>query len=143
MTMNILHKLGSAGIITVGTYKTDVDPVYDNYYADPNIDVGIATAQSLVISGIATIANLKVSNIDIGVSGISTLGIVSASSLTVSGIATIQSLVVSGISTVGLGTTSVPRQNSQMSFELTSNTNLRIKVRGTDGVLRSANLTLS
>ena len=30
-----------------------------------------------------------------------------------------------------------------MSFELTSNTNLRIKVKGTDGTLRSGNITLS
>lgn len=48
-----------------------------------------------------------------------------------------------GIATVGLGTTSTPQSNSQMSFELTSNTNLRIKVRGSDGVLRSANITLA
>lgn len=52
-------------------------------------------------------------------------------------------LNVTGIATVGLGTTSSPPENSQLSFELTSNTNLRIKVRGTDGVLRSANITLS
>jgi hypothetical protein len=51
--------------------------------------------------------------------------------------------IITGISTVGLGTTSTPPSNSQFSFELTSNTNLRIKVRGTDGVLRSANITLS
>ena len=49
----------------------------------------------------------------------------------------------SGITTVGLGTTSNPPYNAQMSFELTSNTNLRIRVRGTDGVLRMANITLS
>ena len=48
-----------------------------------------------------------------------------------------------GIATVGLGTTSTPPSNSQMSFELTSNTNLRVKVRGTDGVLRSGNITLT
>jgi hypothetical protein len=42
-----------------------------------------------------------------------------------------------------LGATSTPPSNSQMSFELTSNTNLRIKVRGTDGVLRSGNITLA
>jgi|694.fasta_scaffold38853_3 hypothetical protein len=53
------------------------------------------------------------------------------------------STLITGISTVGLGTTSTPPSNSQFSFELTSNTNLRIKVRGTDGVLRSANITLS
>jgi hypothetical protein len=50
--------------------------------------------------------------------------------------------LVTGISTIGLGNTSSP-SNSQLSFELTSNTNLRIKVRGTDGVLRSANITLA
>lgn len=52
-------------------------------------------------------------------------------------------LTVTGISTIGIGTTTTPSQNSQMSFELTSNTNLRIKVKGTDGVLRLTNLTLS
>jgi len=52
-------------------------------------------------------------------------------------------VLISGITTVGLGTTSTPPSNSQLSFELTSNTNLTIKVRGTDGVLRSANITLS
>jgi hypothetical protein len=51
--------------------------------------------------------------------------------------------LITGITTVGLGTTSTPPSNSQMSFELTSNTNLRIKVRGTDGVLRSSNITLT
>lgn len=33
--------------------------------------------------------------------------------------------------------------NSQMVFSLTSNTNLRISVRGTDGVTRSINLTIA
>jgi hypothetical protein len=50
---------------------------------------------------------------------------------------------ITGVTTVGLGTTSTPPSNSQMSFELTSDTNLRFKVRGTDGVLRSGNITLS
>lgn len=52
-------------------------------------------------------------------------------------------LNVSGVSTIGLANTSLPLNNSQMSFELTSDTNLRIKVRGFDGVLRSADITLS
>jgi hypothetical protein len=51
--------------------------------------------------------------------------------------------IITGITTIGLGATSLPPSNSQLSFELTSNTNLRIKVRGTDGVLRSANITLA
>lgn len=50
--------------------------------------------------------------------------------------------LITGITTVGLGTTSAP-SNSQLSFELISNTQLRIKVRGTDGVLRSADITLA
>jgi len=55
----------------------------------------------------------------------------------------IGNMLVTGITTVGLGSTSTPPSNSQLSFELTSDTNLRIKVRGTDGVLRSANITLA
>jgi len=51
--------------------------------------------------------------------------------------------LITGITTVGLANTSLPPSNSQMSFELTSDTNLRIKVRGSDGVLRSADITLS
>ena len=50
---------------------------------------------------------------------------------------------ITGVATVGLGTTSTPPRNSQMSFELTTDTNLVIKVRGTDGLLRSANITLT
>jgi len=51
--------------------------------------------------------------------------------------------LITGIATVGLAATSTPPSNSQLSFELTSDTNLRIKVRGNDGVLRSANITLA
>lgn len=51
--------------------------------------------------------------------------------------------LITGITTIGLGNTSTPVNNSQMSFELTSDTNLRIKVRGSDGVLRSADITLA
>lgn len=51
--------------------------------------------------------------------------------------------LITGITTVGLANTSTPASNSQMSFELTSDTNLRIKVRGADGVLRSVDLTLA
>jgi len=51
--------------------------------------------------------------------------------------------LITGIATVGLGTTSTPPSNSQMSFELITDTNLIIKVRGTDGVLRSGNITLA
>lgn len=59
------------------------------------------------------------------------------------GIASLSQLSVAGITTVGLGTTSTPSSNYQLSFELTSTTNLRLKVRSSDGVLRSANITLA
>lgn len=51
--------------------------------------------------------------------------------------------IISGITTMGLSSSSTPPTNSQMSFALTSNTNLRISVRGTDGVVRTANITLA
>jgi hypothetical protein len=89
---------------------------------DNSIDgVGIITANVGVItaiSGITTITPVTELNVNGG-------------------------LVVSGVSTVGLGSTSSLTENSTLTFELTSNTNLRIQVRGTDGVIRSANLTLS
>jgi len=44
---------------------------------------------------------------------------------------------------VTLDGTFVPTANSQLAFKLTSNTNLELNVRGSDGVVRSANITLS
>lgn len=86
------------------------------------------------ITGVSTItANVGVIT---SISGITTITPVTR--LNVNG-----SLVVSGVSTVGIASTSSLTVNSTLSFELTSNTNLRVRVRGTDGVIRSANLTLS
>lgn len=95
---------------------------------------------------------IEISETDNSVTGIGTVtanvGIITA----ISGITTITpatqlningSLVVSGVSTVGLGSTSNLTENSTLTFELTSNTNLRIQVRGTDGVIRSANIPLA
>jgi hypothetical protein len=95
--------------------------------------VGISTdivCQNLNSTGITTASNLKTQTLN--VSGVSTLGIVTA-----------QQLIVSGISTIGLGTTAVPPSNSQLSFFLLNNTTLRIAARGTDGILRFANITLA
>ena len=50
---------------------------------------------------------------------------------------------ISGIATVGLGSTSSPSINSTMSFELTDNTTLTVRVKGTDGVVRTGIITLS
>jgi hypothetical protein len=90
-------------------------------------NVGVITA----ISGISAIVGDNVA-----ISGITT--ITPVTELNVNG-----GLVVSGVSTVGIASTSSLTVNSTLSFELTSNTNLRVRVRGTDGVIRSANLTLS
>lgn len=42
-----------------------------------------------------------------------------------------------------LATSVTPSTNSTMEFQLTSNTQLTIKVKGSDGVVRSANITLA
>jgi hypothetical protein len=42
-----------------------------------------------------------------------------------------------------LKTSATPASNSQMTFQLTSNTQLTIKVKGSDGTVRSANITLA
>lgn len=52
-------------------------------------------------------------------------------------------VILTGVTTISLGSTSTPPSNSQMSFELTSNTNLRIKVKDSTGVIRTANITLT
>jgi hypothetical protein len=95
---------------------------------------------------------IEIDEDDNSVTGIGTLtanvGVITA----ISGITTITpvtelnvngGLIVSGVSTVGIASTSNLTEDSTFTFELTSNTNLRISVRGTDGVIRSANLTLS
>lgn len=46
-------------------------------------------------------------------------------------------------SEVGLSTSLTPANNSGMTIQLTSNTQLTFKVKGSDGVVRSANLTLA
>jgi hypothetical protein len=108
----------STGVITATTFSGNAT---SSTYAT---NAGISTYAST--AGIATISQ--------GLTGTPNINV---------GVVTVQQLIVSGISTVGLGTTSTPPSNSQMSFELTSNTNLRIKVRGTDGILRFANITLA
>ena len=51
--------------------------------------------------------------------------------------------LITGITTIGLTNTSTPPNSSQMSFELTSDTNLRIKVRDSQGNLKTADITLA
>lgn len=54
------------------------------------------------------------------------------------------SALITGITTVGIGTTTTtPPSNYQMSFELANDTTLKIKVKGSDGVVRTGIVTLS
>ena len=53
------------------------------------------------------------------------------------------SAIMGGGLTIKPDATAVPASNGQMVFELTSNTQLKIKVKGSDGVVRSASLTLA
>lgn len=89
------------------------------------------SGNQLSISGINSItgSNLSISGID---------KITPTSNLTIGG-----SLNITGVSTVGVASTSSLSVNSTLTFELISNTSLRVRVRGTDGIIRSANLTLS
>ena len=48
-----------------------------------------------------------------------------------------------GKTTQRIPTTTTPTNNQEMEFQLTSNTQLTIKVKGTDGVVRSADITLT
>jgi hypothetical protein len=104
-------------------------------------NVGIATTnttRALTVNGNTSLETLSVSGVSTfsGNIGIGTTNATSA-------LYVVGNALITGISTIGLGSTSSPPQNSQLTFELTSNTNLRIKVRGTDGVIRMSNITLA
>ena len=129
----------ATGIITANSFSGEVSYANVSGIATYATTAGISTYAN--VSGIATYATTA---------GISTYATTAgiATYTTTAGISTVsQGLtgspnIITGITTVGLGTTSAP-SNSQLTFELISNTNLRIKVRGTDGMLRSANITLA
>lgn len=129
------------------------------YYIDGNVSAGQSTLLAIenesTSFGIGATTDLEtetltVTTLKVGTAVTINSGIVTANSINSDSVSTdlisisgLTTTFISGITTVGLGTTSNPPYNAQMSFELTSNTNLRIKVRGSDGVLRSANITLS
>jgi len=51
--------------------------------------------------------------------------------------------IITGIATVGLIATTNPTSNSSFSFELTNNTTLTVRVKGSDGVVRTGTIALS
>lgn len=128
------------GILTVGTASVTIDG--DN--SSVQVGSSMTISQSGILMGETDLHSNGLDVLNLNVSGISTfsgnLGI--GTTNPTSKLQVIGNALITGITTVGLGSTSTP-SNSQLSFELTSDTNLRIKVRGSDGVLRSANITLS
>lgn len=128
------------GILTVGTASVTIDG--DN--SSVQVGSSMTISQSGILMGETDLHSSGLDVLNLNVSGISTfsgnLGI--GTTNPTSKLQVIGNALITGITTVGLGSTSTP-SNSQLSFELTSDTNLRIKVRGSDGVLRSANITLS
>lgn len=52
-------------------------------------------------------------------------------------------LTVDGVSRLNVESPSNPTKNSQLTFELVDDENLVIKVRGSDGIIRTANVTLT
>jgi len=131
--------------------------IYANQWNFTNVDtitanVGIITT----ISGVDTItAN---DGIITTISGVDTITANVGIITTISGITSItpvtklnvngsldisENLNVSGISTFKVASSPNLTVDSSLSFQLTSNTNLRVYARGTDGITRTVNLTLS
>ena len=165
----IYSTIGDGSNLNVGYGKTVISTNISNYVGIGTTNAsqlltvnGGIGATTLVVSGISTFSGVTTSTQSLfanrlSVSGVSTFSGVTTSTstifsnqLSVSGVSTFYSSVgfntnvsISGIATIGLGVTSSPPNNSQMSFELLSNTRLRIKVKGTDGQFRMVDLTLS
>lgn len=101
------------------------------FFGDVTILGNINLSSISIDSGIFNSISVRNSTTLNQISGVSTALVVNGATL------------LSGITTVSLGATSTPQYNSSMSFELTTDTNLRVKVRGSDGVLRSGNIILA
>lgn len=138
-----LQNIASLDATTTATIETAIANA-PNTFTDINVS-GLST-----FAGITTVTGVTLFAKQLDVAGVSTFaGITTVTGvslfsrqLSVSGVSTLGALIT-GIATVGLANTSTPPNNSQLSFELISDTQLRIKVRGSDGVLRSADITLA
>jgi hypothetical protein len=121
------YKATNAGISSIG--------ITGNLYVNGFISGGF---QNIRLFGITKFGSntIEIDGDDNIISGITT--ITPVTELNVDG-----GLVVSGVSTVGIASTSNLTEDSTLTFELVDDTTLAVRVRGTDGVIRSANLTLS
>lgn len=96
------------------------------------INVSFASTTNLTTATIAPIFEVN-SNNNVGI----------ATTLPTAKFHVVGNALITGITTVGLGSTSLPTINSTMSFELTNNTTLTIRVKGTDGLVRTGIITLA
>ena len=89
------------------------------------INLGDATSSNPAIKRNGTAINFRLAD-DSADCAITSGAITSSSSLTISPAASV-----------------TPANNGQLTFEATSNTTITVKYKGSDGVVRSATLTLS
>jgi hypothetical protein len=130
----------SSGFIPVDPPELPPDPNEGNFSIGGDASFG----SNLDVSGDASFgSNLVVSgNVGIGTTipqhNLDVNGSINCQNLTIT-----QGLNITGVSTFALTPTSNLIEDSTLTFELVDDTTLAIKVRGTDGVIRSANILLS
>lgn len=122
-TVNTAIRITQFGLIEV---NRDINQTSGNSIIGSSVATG-TTSQPLQVTGGSYISG----NVGIGTTS-------PRSKLDVIG-----NLNITGVSTVGLSNTSNLTSNSSFTFELTSNTTLTLKVRGSDGIVRSGIITLS
>jgi len=145
------------GNVGIGTdspiYKLEVQGSANNYFGQRiyNINSGSSAVAYLQIgnntSGAATLLGLNSSTNTTNIGGVNALHLVNglAAPLVFGTSNTERMRIDSSGNVIQSAPTTAPSlaTNGTMVFNLTSNTNLRVSVRGSDGVTRTANLTLS
>jgi hypothetical protein len=118
----------SSGFIPTNPPELPTDPNEGNFSIGGDASFG----SNLVVSGNVGIGTtIPQHNLDVN-------GSINCQNLTIT-----QGLNITGVSTFALTPTSNLIEDSTLTFELVDDTTLVIKVRGTDGVIRSANILLS
>jgi hypothetical protein len=99
----------------------------DNLYSTGSIGIGTANLAEKLVVGVGT----------------ATVIVTSAGSVGIGTTRPIHKLDVDGPLQITPGSSVIPTNNGDVVFQLTSNTSLTIKAKGSDGVVRSVSLTLA